>query len=92
MRQKQQAQERWIEQYGHVRPVIAADHLGKKFVAIGNRLEYSETWKFIPDFLLDYVPHVFGKDWWDARQPSRKARGTKYFSGVWAACVACGLA
>jgi hypothetical protein len=66
MRQKQQEQERWIGQYGHVRPVIAADHLGKKFVAIGNRLEYSETWKFIPDFLLDYVPHVFGKDWWDA--------------------------
>ncbi|MFZ0861259.1 MAG: hypothetical protein WCA27_01175 [Candidatus Sulfotelmatobacter sp.] len=67
MRQKQQAQERWIAQYVHVRPVIATDNWGKKFVAIGNRLEYSETWKFIPDSLLDYVPHVLGKDWWDAQ-------------------------
>lgn len=66
MRQKQLVQEQWIARYGHVRPVIATDNWGKKFVAIRNRLEYSETWKFIPDFLLDYVPHVFGKDWWDA--------------------------
>lgn len=66
MRQKQQAQEDWIARYGHVRPVIATDNWGKKFVAIRNRLSYSEAWKFIPDFLLDYVPHVFGKDWWDA--------------------------
>jgi hypothetical protein len=51
--QKQQAQEEWIAQYGHVRPVIATDNCGKKFVAIRNRIEYSETWKFIPDFLLD---------------------------------------
>jgi hypothetical protein len=66
MTQKQEAREQWTAQYGHVRPVIAADNWGKKFVAIRNRLAYSETWKFIPDFLLDYVPHVFGKDWWDA--------------------------
>jgi hypothetical protein len=42
------------------------DNWGKKFVAVRNRLAYSETWKFIPDFLLDYVPHVFGREWWDA--------------------------
>jgi len=66
MTQKQEAREQWTAQYGHVRPVIAADNWGKKFVAIRNRLAYSETWKFIPDFLLDYVPYVFGKDWWDA--------------------------
>lgn len=65
-RDKQLAQEKWIARYGHVRPIINSDNWGKKFVAIRNRLEYSETWKFIPDFLLDYVPHVFGKDWWDA--------------------------
>jgi hypothetical protein len=65
MRQKQEAQQQWIERYGHVRPIIATDNWGKKFVAVRNRVEYSETWRFIPDFLLDYVPHVFGKEWWD---------------------------
>src|ERR1700676_172739 len=55
MRRKQQAQEQWTARSGHVRPVIATDNWGKKFVAIRNRLSYSETWKFIPDFLLDYA-------------------------------------
>jgi hypothetical protein len=66
MQQKQQAQAKWIAQYGHVRPIIASDAFGKKFVAVGNRLYYSERWKFIPDFLIDYVLYVFGKDWFDA--------------------------
>ena len=35
MRQKQQAQEDWIARYGHIRPVIATDNWGKKFVAFG---------------------------------------------------------
>jgi hypothetical protein len=66
IRQKQKEQQEWIARYGHIRPIISIDNWGKKFVAVANRLEYSENWKFIPDFLLDYVPHVFGKEWWDA--------------------------
>jgi len=66
MHQKQQAQQRWVEQYGHVRPILSTNNWGKKFIAVRNRLVYSETWKFIPDFLLNYVPHVFGKEWWDS--------------------------
>jgi hypothetical protein len=27
---------------------------------------YSERWRFVPDFLLDYIPTVFGKPWGDA--------------------------
>lgn len=65
IRQKQQALQQWVERYGHVRPVLATDNWGKKLVVVGSRIVYSETWKFIPDFLLDYVPHVFGKEWWD---------------------------
>jgi len=64
--QKQRAEEEWTARYGHVRPTVSTDNRGKKFIAIGSRIEASERWKFIPDFLLDYVPHVFGKDWWDA--------------------------
>jgi len=64
--QRQRAQEEWTARYGHVRPTISTDNWGKKIVAIGNRIEASERWEFVPDFLLDYVPHVFGRDWWDA--------------------------
>lgn len=62
---KQRAREEWTLRYGHVRPVINTDNWGKKIVAIGNRIEGAENWKFIPDFLLDYVPHVFGKNWFE---------------------------
>jgi hypothetical protein len=63
MRAKERAREEWVLRYGHVRPVISTNNWGMKIVAIGNRIEGAENWKFIPDFLLDYVPHVFGKDW-----------------------------
>jgi len=64
--QKRRAKEQWTARYGHVRPTISADNWGKKFIAIGSRIEFSDRWKFVPDFLLDYVPHIFGKDWFDA--------------------------
>src|ERR1700733_471999 len=66
-REKKLSRDRWIAQYGYVRPVIHSDNWGKKFVAIRNRIEWSDKWKYIPDFLLDYIPHVFGKDWFDAQ-------------------------
>src|SRR5882762_10049694 len=60
---KQTAQQEWIARYGHVRPHISTDFLGYKFVAAGGRLYWSNKWKFVPDFLLDYVPGVFGTEW-----------------------------
>jgi hypothetical protein len=66
MQQKQQARQDWIQRYGHVRPCIHTDNWGKKIVAAGRRLLWSEKWKFIPDFLLDYVPGVFGAEWGQA--------------------------
>lgn len=65
-RRTDQARQEWTKRYGHVRPCISADNWGKKFIAAGRRVLYSEKWKFIPDFLLDYVPGLFGKEWWDA--------------------------
>jgi hypothetical protein len=66
IKQKQQALQLWTARYGHVRPVITTDNWGKKLVAVGSTIFASETWKFVPDFLLDYVPQVFGEDWWNA--------------------------
>jgi len=65
-RRTDQARQEWIKRYGHVRPCISTDNWGKKFLAAGRRVLWSEKWKFIPDFLLDYVPGLFGKEWWDA--------------------------
>ena len=66
MQRKRRAQEEWIAHYGHVRPCIHTDNRGKKFVAVGKRLLWSDKWKFVPDFLVEYVPSLFGKEWWDA--------------------------
>jgi hypothetical protein len=53
--------------YGQVRPEIAVDFHGYKFVAIGNILLYmpSDRCRFLTDVLLAYVPQLFGKQWFD---------------------------
>ncbi len=55
-----------IEQYGHVRPQIATDFKGYKMVAVGSTVHYSKNWRFFPDFLKDYLPAVFGREWGQA--------------------------
>ena len=72
----QKAQKRFLEfrlreqdrlaRFGHVRPEIAADFQGYKFVAVGARLYYNKRWKFFIDFLLDFIPSLFGKEWFEA--------------------------
>ena len=52
--------------YGKVRPVIHEDFQGYKFVAVGNQLLYSKSWKTFPDFLMSYIAAVLGKDWGNA--------------------------
>src|ERR1700724_3977503 len=64
MAHEQSEQER-IRRFGQVRPEIAADYQGHKFVAVGNQLYYDERWKFFADFLVDHVPHVFGREWFE---------------------------
>jgi hypothetical protein len=66
IQRKRQAQEEWKARYGHVRPCIHTDNWGKKFIAVGSQLLWSDKWKYIPDFLVDYVPGLFGEEWWDA--------------------------
>jgi SEC-C motif-containing protein len=61
-----QEQER-ARRYGLVRPEIAADFNGYKFVAIGGTLLYmpADRCRFLTDVLLAYVPTLFGKEWFD---------------------------
>ena len=69
IQKKMQAQQEWTRQYGHVRPCITMDFAGRKFVAAGPRLYWSSQehpWKYIPDFLQDYIPNVFGREWGEA--------------------------
>jgi hypothetical protein len=54
--------------YGQVKPEIAIKHKGFQFIAVGSKLYYSKTWKSFPDFLMEYVPHVFEKKWWTTEQ------------------------
>lgn len=63
-----------VRRFGHVRPEIAVDFQGYKFVAVGNKLYYkrSDRCRFFTDFLMDYVPWVFGREWFEkevARPP-----------------------
>lgn len=51
------------QKYGKVRPIIHTDFKGDKFVAVGNKLHRSKSWKTFPDFLLDYIKNVLGSDW-----------------------------
>jgi hypothetical protein len=59
-------QREWIARFGHVRLCMSADFRGRKFVVAGRRLYWSDDkrpWKYVPDFLRDYIPSVFGKEW-----------------------------
>lgn len=86
IRQTQRAQEEWRARYGHVRPTISVDKWGKKFIVIGSRIAYSGHWKYVADFLLDYLPLVFGKDWFAAEVVKPAAERHPVFQWRTACC------
>jgi len=51
------------KKYGLVRPIISTDFRGKKIVAVGNQIHWSENWKTFIDFLFDYIKTVLGSEW-----------------------------
>jgi hypothetical protein len=55
-------------QYGQVRPEIAMEYHGYKFVAIGGKLMYmpAERCRFFTDVLIAYVPQLFGREWFES--------------------------
>lgn len=61
------AQEKQREQQqGFGRPFISIVHNGKRFVAVGRKLMYSDKWKTVHDFLGHYLPGVLGPEWGNA--------------------------
>ena len=63
LKERLQAEQERKTKYGEVRPVIHADFNGYKFVAVGSKLYYSKDWKTFPDFLLEFIKLILGKDW-----------------------------
>jgi hypothetical protein len=62
----QKQEEDRVARYGQIRPQISLEFQGYRFVVVRGTLHYSKDWKFFPDFLRDYVPTVFGKEWGEA--------------------------
>src|SRR4029077_12399151 len=53
-------------QQGLGRPIISIEFQGYRFVAVRNRLYYSEKWKTFTDFLGAYIKTRLGSDWGNA--------------------------
>jgi hypothetical protein len=63
--QRRKEKER-VVRFGQIRPQISWKLNNTRFVVVRNKVHYSDKWQFFHDFLRDYVPAVFGKDWFDA--------------------------
>lgn len=65
---KERERQEWIARYGHIRPHISTDFKKHKFVVAGQKLYYAREnkWNFVTDFLCDYVPMLFGREWFEA--------------------------
>lgn len=53
-------------QQGLGNPIISAEVLGRRFVAVKNRLLHSQKWKTFHDFLCDYITMAMGSNWGNA--------------------------
>lgn len=73
VQEREHARQAWIARYGYIRPHISADFHKHKFVVAGSKLYYApeNRWNFVTDFLCDYVPNLFGREWFEeeARKP-----------------------
>jgi hypothetical protein len=62
-----EAQERIRQaQQGLGKPIISAHWNDRQFVAVGNTLYHSKTWKTFIDFLGDYLKNKLGAEWGNA--------------------------
>ncbi|MDO8483266.1 MAG: SEC-C metal-binding domain-containing protein [bacterium] len=55
-----------IQQQGLGKPIISQKFAGQQFVAVGNKLYHSASWKTVPDFLSDYLKNTLGSEWGNA--------------------------
>src|SRR5665213_3077913 len=53
-----------IEEFGHLKPIIHTDFDGKKIVAVGNTVHYSDKWRTFPDFLSSFIKTKIPESWY----------------------------
>ncbi len=54
-----------------------------KFIAVGNKLHYSKSWKTFPDFLFEFVWRLFGAEWYEIenqKNPEEQNEIVKWFN------------
>lgn len=51
------------KQQGLGKPIISEVFKGYRFIAVGNRLYYSDKWKTFHDFLGHYIKDIIGSAW-----------------------------
>lgn len=72
IQQKIDAEQEWKRKHGHVRACISVDAWGRKLVTAGSKIYTSKDgrrpWRYVADFLADYVPGLFGETWFEAEQ------------------------
>lgn len=74
--QEEQQEKQRVSRFGRVRPEIATNFRGHKFVAVGPKLYYGQNWKFFVDFLMDYLLLVLGRPWFDSEM--KKLPGARH--------------
>lgn len=53
--------------YGDGKEIISADNNGIRFVAVGNKVTWSEKWQVFPDFLTSYLADCMNISWGNAQ-------------------------
>jgi hypothetical protein len=62
--ERQRAEAERLRHFGAVLPVIATHSFGRQTVGAGNKIFASTRWKGFLDFLWEYLPFIFGNDWY----------------------------
>jgi hypothetical protein len=69
----QRAEADRLRHFGAVLPVIASRSFGRQTVGAGNKIFASTRWKGFLDFLWEYVPFIFGNDWYKSESGKPEA-------------------
>ncbi len=72
IRQQEKKEKNFIKKYGHVRKIVHCNTEDFKFVAVGKTMLANKQWITFPDFLMDYLKIVLGKEWWESNINSNK--------------------
>lgn len=67
LRQHQAEQRLHVKKHGAIKKIITAEMGEWRFVASGNSLAYSKSWKVFPDFLNNHLHSLLGREWGQAQ-------------------------